>query len=105
MKYSRFLLGFSGLETVDNPYVQVPPGEYRVVVTLAKNLGEAHPGNSEAYASLAIDETLEETQRRFLHPTENGHVEDPDLCNFGTNFSELKKSVVSYYISILHAYS
>jgi len=64
---------FSGMSKSDNHFVQVPPGEYEVIVTLADvspNLDGSH--FREAYASLIIDSASLESSRRFLEPTENG---------------------------------
>ncbi|MCR9566561.1 DUF4241 domain-containing protein [Vibrio diabolicus] len=56
-----------------NAFVQVPPGEYKVIVTLAdvsSNLDGTHI--REAYTSLIIDKTKIESSRKFLELTKNG---------------------------------
>ncbi len=64
---------FAGMTKSGNSFVQVPPGEYEVIVTLAdvsSNLDGTHI--REAYASLIIDKTKIESSRKFLEPTKNG---------------------------------
>src|SRR5262245_60914880 len=52
-----------------NYFVQVPPGRYRVLVTLA-DVSDDHDGSHmrEAYATLLLDETAIETKRRMITP-------------------------------------
>lgn len=64
---------FAGLDKNNNLYVQIPKGEYRVVVTLA-DVSEALDGSHirEAYATLLIDPTKQEVKRCVLEQTANG---------------------------------
>lgn len=54
-------------------YVQIPAGEYQVIVTLA-DVSERLNGSHirEAYATLVLNRDQQELTRRFLEPTLNG---------------------------------
>lgn len=62
---------FTSLTKEPTPSVQVDPGRYRVLVTLA-DVSEANDGSHmrEAYATLMLDESAVETTRRIITPTE-----------------------------------
>lgn len=64
---------FAGLSKSNNAYVQITPGEFEVIVTLADvspDLNGSHM--REAYASLILDPQAEERTRKFLEPTRDG---------------------------------
>jgi hypothetical protein len=64
---------FAGMSKSGNPFVQVPSGEYEVVVTLADVSDELDGSHiREAYASLIIDNSSVETSRKFLELSKNG---------------------------------
>ena len=60
---------FAALEKTSNRFVQVPPGRYRVLVTLA-DVSDDNDGSHvrEAYATLMLDEMAVETKRRIITP-------------------------------------
>jgi hypothetical protein len=71
---------FTGLQTKGNPVVSIPPGRYRVKVTLADVSGKADGSHMrEAYATLILDEA-NEVSRGVLSPLRPGEVaeEPPD---------------------------
>jgi hypothetical protein len=64
---------FAGMRKTENHFVQVQPGEYEVILTLAdvsENLDGSHI--REAYASLIIENPSTEITRKFLEPTIDG---------------------------------
>jgi len=71
---------FAGMEKFGNSYVQIPPGKYKVIVTLA-DVSKENDGSHyrEAYASLVLNGDSVETERRLLCPSKNGHIEDSSL--------------------------
>jgi len=71
---------FAAMQASGNAYVEIPKGEYPVVVTLA-DVSDEHDGSHirEAYASLILDRDRQESTRKFFHPTDKGHVEDKNL--------------------------
>ena len=62
-----------GLETGSLFFVQVPPGRYRVRITLA-DVSDANDGSylGVAYATLMLDETAIEVTRRIITPIADG---------------------------------
>jgi Protein of unknown function (DUF4241) len=64
---------FAAMRPGANPSVQVPPGRYRVIVTLA-DVSEAndHSHIREAYATLVLDEAANEVTRRIITPSGDG---------------------------------
>jgi hypothetical protein len=75
---------FAGLGKTGNPFLQVSPGRYRVLVTLADVSG-AHDSSHirEAYATLMLDETAVETTRRIITPTGEDPC-PPEMSDDGT---------------------
>lgn len=70
---------FAFLEPEGNAYVQVPPGEYRVKVTLADVSGLRDGSHvREAYASLLLSDAPEVT-RKLLTPLAEGEKAPTDL--------------------------
>jgi len=64
---------FVCLEKTGNPHVLVPPGRYRVVVTLADVSGSGDGSHfREAYATLILDEAATEVKRRMITPLSDG---------------------------------
>ncbi|UFH60286.1 DUF4241 domain-containing protein [Sulfurovum mangrovi] len=66
---------FSDMQKKENPYVPVPIGEFRVVVTVAdvsSKLDGSH--YREAYASIIFDENAQEVRRKLLSPTIDGQA-------------------------------
>lgn len=63
---------FADMDQTDNPYVNVPTGEYPVIVTLA-DVSDDLDGSHirEAYASIVFSNN-EEVSRRCLEPTPSG---------------------------------
>lgn len=64
---------FVCLRRDNNPYIQIPSGDYQVIVTLADvsdNLDGSHL--REAYATLVIDPTKQEVKRAVLQQTKDG---------------------------------
>jgi len=64
---------FAGMSKSENSFIQIPPGEYEVIVTLADvspNLDGSHI--REAYASLIIDANASENSRKFLELSQSG---------------------------------
>lgn len=61
---------FAGLQKAYNLCLQVPPGRYRVLVTLA-DVSDANDGSHmrEAYATLMLDEAAVEASRRIITPS------------------------------------
>src|SRR5688572_16921712 len=79
---------FATLRKSYNLCVQVPPGRYRTLVTLA-DVSEANDGSHmrEAYATLMLDEAAVEATRRIITPTEDGPCapemdEEGNCCGF-----------------------
>lgn len=73
---------FSDMRKSENPYVQIPIGEYEVIVTYADvspNLDGSH--YREAYASLLIGDPAKEISRKCLEPSLNGVPTNKDLGN------------------------
>jgi hypothetical protein len=75
---------FACLQKAYNPSVQVHPGHYRVLVTLA-DVGDANDGSHmrEAYVTLILDETAIEVTRRIITPSE-GAACPPEMSDDGT---------------------
>ncbi len=71
---------FAGMRKTGNSYIEIPKGQYPVVVTLA-DVSNENDGSHirEAYASLIIDKNSTEVKRKLFHPTEKGNIEDSDL--------------------------
>lgn len=64
---------FAAMEKTGNVFITVPVGEYHVEVTLADVSPELDGSHiREAYASLLIDESKTEIDRRCLQPTVDG---------------------------------
>jgi hypothetical protein len=71
---------FVAMDKTGNAYIDIPIGEFRVVVTLADvstNLDGSHI--REAYASLIIDDSAMETKRVCLEPTRDGVLSNDKL--------------------------
>ena len=79
---------FAFLRKLGNQCVTVPPGRYRVLVTLADVSGVSDGSHMrEAYATLLLDETAEEASRRIITPVSDGACPpemtgDGDYCGF-----------------------
>jgi hypothetical protein len=76
---------FAAMRPADNPSVQIPPGRYRVIVTLAdvsdaKDLSHVR----EAYATLVLDEAANEVTRRIITPYSDGSSCPPEMTEDGT---------------------
>jgi len=77
---------FAVLEKNFSYFVQVSPGRYRVLVTLA-DVSDDHDGSHmrEAYATLLLDETAVEARRRIITPLEDAvcppEMDDDGLYN------------------------
>jgi hypothetical protein len=76
---------FAAMQRANNPSVQVPPGRYRVVVTLA-DVSEAKDFSHvrEAYATLVLDETATEVVRRIITPSSDGSSCPAEMSDDGT---------------------
>jgi len=82
---------FAGMDRVNNAFINIPKGEYEVIVTLADvsaNLDGSHI--REAYASLIIDSSKKEVLRKCLQPTKNGEpsgdiLSDGEYFGFGVD--------------------
>jgi len=75
---------FVCLRKADNPFVLVPPGRYRVVVTLADVSGSGDGSHfREAYATLILDETAIEVTRRIITPLSDGSPCPPEMTDEG----------------------
>jgi hypothetical protein len=76
---------FAAMQKASNPSVQVPPGRYRVVVTLA-DVSDTHDGSHmrEAYATLILDETANEVTRRIITPSADGSPCPSEMSDDGT---------------------
>jgi hypothetical protein len=76
---------FAGLQRGNNPYVPVPPGCYRVVVTLADVSGRGDGSHMrEAYATLILDEAAVEIKRRIITPSDGLPPPPPEMTNGNT---------------------
>jgi hypothetical protein len=75
---------FAGLQKSDNQWIQVAPGRYRVVVTLA-DVSDSNDGSHmrEAYATLLLDETARETSLRIITPHADGSSEPEEGKYYG----------------------
>jgi hypothetical protein len=61
---------FVGLEPVENAFLTISPGQYRVIVTLADVSTEQDGSHlREAYATLILDESAQELSRKIISPT------------------------------------
>ena len=71
---------FCFLEQEGNPFIIIPPGRYRVVVTLA-DVSDSSDGSHfrEAYATLIIDEAATEVTRRIITPLPDGKLCPPEM--------------------------
>src|SRR5215510_8600988 len=75
---------FVCLERGGNPCVLVPPGRYRVVVTLADVSGSGDGSHMrEAYATLMLDEAATEVTRRMITPLGDGSSCLPEMTDDG----------------------
>jgi len=82
---------FAGMSKAENSFINIPPGEYEVIVTLADvspNLDGSH--FREAYASLIIDSSASESSREFLELTQNGEqsnqpLKDDEFFGYGVD--------------------
>ena len=64
---------FAFMRSNGNPCMAVPPGRYRVIVTLADVSGAGDGSHMrEAYATLLLDEAAEEASRRIVTPLYEG---------------------------------
>lgn len=77
---------FAVLQRTGNLSVQVHPGRYRVLVTLA-DVSDANDGSHirEAYATLMLDEAAAEATRRIITPLRDGAC-PPEMGDDGTYF-------------------
>lgn len=77
---------FAALEKNSDLFVQVPPGRYRVIVTLA-DVSDDNDGSHmrEAYATLMLDETAVEARRRIITPCRDA-VCPPEMDDDGTYY-------------------
>lgn len=75
---------FVCLEPADNPAVTVPPGRYRVVVTMADVSGRGDGSHMrEAYATLILDDDAVEATRRIITPFADGSTPPPEMTDDG----------------------
>jgi hypothetical protein len=76
---------FAAMRRADNPSVQVPPGRYRVIVTLA-DVSDAQDSSHirEAYATLILDEAADEISRRIITPSPDGSACPVEMSDDGT---------------------
>ena len=75
---------FAFLQKTNNPYVPVPPGSYRVVVTLADVSGVGDGSHMrEAYATVLLDEAASEMTRRIITPFNDGAPCSPEMTADG----------------------
>ena len=66
---------FAAMRKTENPYVNIPPGDYTVLVTLADVSGKGDGSHiREAYATLVLSDKPE-VVRRTLSPSPSGTVE------------------------------
>jgi Protein of unknown function (DUF4241) len=77
---------FATLQKDNDLCLQVPPGRYRVLVTLA-DVNDANDGSHirEAYATLMLDETAAEAARRIITPSMDGAC-PPEMDDDGTYY-------------------
>jgi uncharacterized protein DUF4241 len=77
---------FAVLQKNYNLFVQVPPGRYRALVTLA-DVSDDNDGSHirEAYATLMLDETAVEARRRIITPLRDA-VCPPEMDDDGTYY-------------------
>ena len=77
---------FAFMRKTGNPCVTVPPGRYRVLVTLADVSGIGDGSHMrEAYATLLLDESAEEVSRRIITPVSDGAC-PPEMTEDGDYF-------------------
>jgi hypothetical protein len=83
---------FANMGKTGNAFVNVPQGEYSVIITLADVSDELDGSHiREAYASLVIGDVAKEVSRRFLRPTveglaeKNEIVENDEFIGFGVD--------------------
>ena len=75
---------FVFLRSENNPCVLVPPGRYRVFVTLADVSGTGDGSEMrEAYATLVLDEAAIEVKRRIITPSSDGSSCPPEMTDQG----------------------
>jgi hypothetical protein len=77
---------FAMLQKDNDLCLQVPPGRYRVLVTLA-DVSDANDGSHirEAYATLMLDETAAEAARSIITPSMDGAC-PPEMDDDGTYY-------------------
>src|SRR5215510_10711393 len=77
---------FAALEKTSNLFVQVPPGRFRVLVTLA-DVSDDNDGSHmrEAYATLMLDEMAVEAKRRIITPVRDAAC-PPKMDDDGTYY-------------------
>jgi Protein of unknown function (DUF4241) len=74
---------FAFMRRTGNPCMTVPPGRYRVTVTLADVSGAGDGSHMrEAYATLLLDEAAEEVSRRIVTPLYEGQC-PPEMTEDG----------------------
>jgi hypothetical protein len=74
---------FAFMRSTGNPCMAVPPGRYRVIVTLADVSGAGDGSHiREAYATLLLDEAAEEVSRRIVTPLYEGQC-PPEMTGDG----------------------
>jgi hypothetical protein len=74
---------FAFMQKTENLCVDVPPGRYRVIVTLADVSGAGDGSHMrEAYATLMIDEAAAEVSRRIVTPLSDGSC-PPEMTGDG----------------------
>ena len=71
---------FAAMSKTGNAYIQIPAGEYKVIVTIADVSSELDGSHiREAYASLLIGNTEKEVMRKCLQQSTNGIPSDEIL--------------------------
>lgn len=76
---------FVSLQRNDMPFIDIKPGRYEVIVTLAdvsKNADGSHM--REAYATLMLDPAAKELRRRIITPTGTDTPCEPEIGDDGT---------------------